>query len=153
MAAGVCCYLACTSLKSAFKYDDSLDAFGVHGIGGTVGALLTGVFATRAVQDLNGGEPLGLYEGGTLLSGQLVATLITWGVAIVVTFVILKVLDAIMGLRVTDEDEMAGLDLSQHSETAYALGGAAAYGEYSMGGGHGAFEGMKPAEAKPRASH
>jgi Amt family ammonium transporter len=119
VAAGVCCYFACTSLKSAFKYDDSLDAFGVHGIGGTVGALLTGVFATRAVQDLNKGEPLGLYEGGTLLTGQIVATLITWGLAIVVTFVILKVLDATMGLRVATQEELQGLDLNEHGEEGY----------------------------------
>jgi Amt family ammonium transporter len=69
------------------------------------------------------------------------------------TVVILKVLDAVMGLRVSQEDEMSGLDLSQHSETAYMLGGSASYGEYSMGGSAGAFEGMKPAEAKPRPSH
>jgi Amt family ammonium transporter len=119
VAAGACCYFACTSLKSAFKYDDSLDAFGVHGVGGTVGALLTGVFATRAVQDLNGGEPLGLYEGGTLLQGQIVATLITWLLAVVVTFVILKVLDATMGLRVPTQDELQGLDLNQHGEEGY----------------------------------
>jgi ammonium transporter, Amt family len=119
VAAGACCYFACTSLKAAFKYDDSLDAFGVHGVGGTVGALLTGVFATRAVQDLNGGEPLGLYEGGTLLQGQIVATLITWVLAVVVTFVILKVLDATMGLRVATQQELQGLDLNEHGEEGY----------------------------------
>lgn len=119
IAAGACCYVACTSLKSAFKYDDSLDAFGVHGIGGTVGALLTGVFATRAVQDLNGGLPLGLYEGGTLLKGQIVATIFTWILAAGVTFVILKVLDLTMGLRVGTQEELQGLDLNEHGEEGY----------------------------------
>jgi len=119
VAAGVVCYLACTSLKGKFGYDDSLDAFGVHGVGGTLGAILTGVFATRAVQDLNSGEPLGLWEGGQLLSGQLAATAITWVFAIVATFVILKVLDVTMGLRVATHDELHGLDLTQHGEEGY----------------------------------
>ena len=101
IAAGLVCYLACTALKSAFHYDDSLDAFGVHGVGGTVGALLTGVFATRAVHDLNTGQPIGLVEGGSLLSGQFVAVGVSWVFAAVATFVLLKVLDATMGLRVT----------------------------------------------------
>ena len=88
------------------------------------------------------------------MKSEVVAVLVTWVLGFVMTTIILKALDATMGLRVTDEDEMAGLDLSQHAETAYALGGSAAYGEYSMGGGHGgAFESMKPAEAKPRPSH
>ena len=77
-AVGLVCYLACTALKSKFGYDDSLDAFGVHGVGGTLGAVLTGVFATRAVQDLNKGEVLGLLEGGKLLGGQIAAVAITW---------------------------------------------------------------------------
>ena len=119
VAAGACCYVACTSLKNAFKYDDSLDAFGVHGVGGTVGALLTGVFATRAVQDLNDGLPLGLYEGGTLLKGQIVATVFTWILAAGVTFVILKVLDVTMGLRVGTQEELQGLDLNEHGEEGY----------------------------------
>ena len=119
VAAGAFCYFACTALKSAFKYDDSLDAFGVHGVGGTVGALLTGVFATRAVQDLNDGEPLGLLEGGTLLQGQIVATIFTWMLAAGVTFVILKVLDMTMGLRVPTQDELQGLDLTEHGEEGY----------------------------------
>lgn len=118
-AAGIVCYLACTTLKSKFGYDDSLDAFGVHGIGGTLGALLTGVFATRAVQNLNNNEPIGMLEGGTLLTGQLVATAITWVFAAAVTVVLLKVLDATMGLRVTPEEETQGLDLTQHGEEGY----------------------------------
>ncbi|MGD9722460.1 MAG: ammonium transporter [Pirellulales bacterium] len=118
-AAGVVCYLACTWLKSTFKYDDSLDAFGVHGIGGTLGAVLTGVFATRAVQNLNEGEPIGLIEGGSLLGGQVAAVIVTWLLAIVATFVILKVLDAVMGLRVSTQEELQGLDLTQHGEEGY----------------------------------
>jgi Amt family ammonium transporter len=119
VAAGVVCYLACTSLKSTFGYDDSLDAFGVHGVGGTLGAVLTGVFATRAVQDLNEGQPIGLLEGGTLLAGQLAAVAATWVFAIVMTFILLKVLDAVMGLRVTSQVEVQGLDLNLHGEEGY----------------------------------
>ena len=118
-AAGVVCSFACSSLKRSFAYDDSLDAFGVHGIGGTLGALLTGVFATRAVQDLNTGNPIGLYEGGSLLQGQAVATLATWVFAAVVTFILLKVLDATMGLRVPAQEELQGLDLNEHGEEGY----------------------------------
>jgi len=118
-AGGAVCYFACTSLKMAFKYDDSLDAFGVHGVGGTLGAILTGVFATRAVQDLNGGEPIGLIEGGTLIKGQLIATAITWVVAAVASFILLKLLDATMGLRVPTQEELQGLDLTQHGEEGY----------------------------------
>jgi ammonium transporter, Amt family len=118
-AAGIVCNFACSSLKTKLGYDDSLDAFGVHGVGGTLGALLTGVFATRAVQDLNAGAPIGLVEGGDLLPGQAIATLGTWVYSIVVTFVILKVLDATMGLRVPTQAELQGLDLSEHGEEGY----------------------------------
>jgi len=122
LAAGVVCFLACTTVKSAFGYDDSLDAFGVHGVGGTLGALLTGVFATRAVGAVSGdhaSDPLGLLEGGGLLKGQLAATALSWVFAAVVTFVLLKILDATMGLRVSTQDEMEGLDVSQHGEEGY----------------------------------
>ena len=111
--------MACTTLKAKFRYDDSLDAFGVHGVGGTLGAILTGVFATRAVSDVDHGEPLGLLEGGSLLKGQLVAVLVTWVFAIVVTFILLKILDATMGLRVSQQQELQGLDVSQHGEEGY----------------------------------
>ena len=117
--AGVVCFTACTGFKAKFGYDDSLDAFGVHGVGGTFGALLTGVFATRAVTDANHGDPLGLLEGGSLWKGQIVAVLVTWLFAIVGTFVLLKILDAVMGLRVTQQQEMHGLDVSQHGEEGY----------------------------------
>ncbi len=118
--AGVVCSYACSVFKPKLGYDDSLDAFGVHGLGGTVGALLTGIFATRAVWDIGGqGARLGLLEGGSVLSAQLIATAATWAFAAVVTFVLLKILDATMGLRVSLSDEMEGLDVSQHGEEGY----------------------------------
>jgi Amt family ammonium transporter len=123
---GVCvscvCFAACTTLKARFGYDDSLDAFGVHGVGGTVGALLTGVFATRAaggVSGENASKLLGLIEGGWVIKAQIVAVLITWVLAAVGTFILLKVLDAVMGLRVSRDAEMEGLDVSQHGEEGY----------------------------------
>jgi ammonium transporter, Amt family len=118
VAVGVICYLACTIIKSWFGYDDSLDAFGVHGVGGTLGAILTGIFATRATGAFTD-KPLGLLEGGSVLTAQLLATVITWILAIVATFVILKVLDAVMGLRVSRQAEIEGLDYSQHGEEGY----------------------------------
>jgi Amt family ammonium transporter len=123
LAAGIVCFFACTKLKHTFGYDDSLDAFGVHGVGGTLGAILTGVFASRAVADvglISGGQPLGLIDGNIrVLIGQIVATLVTWVFAAVVTFILLKILDATMGLRVRRDAEIQGLDLSQHGEEGY----------------------------------
>ena len=124
VAAGVASFLACTTLKNRLKYDDSLDVFGVHGVAGTLGAVLTGVFATRAVLDVSGeGRPLGLVDsridGMGLLGNQIGATLLTWVFAAVVTFVLLKILDATLGLRVTQQQEVQGLDLSQHGEEGY----------------------------------
>ena len=116
---GAGCFLACTAVKSRFGYDDSLDVFGVHGVGGTIGAILTGVFATRHVADVRAGGPVGLIEGGNVIVNQIVATAITWALAIVVTFVLLKILDATMGLRVAQDEEIQGLDLSQHGEEGY----------------------------------
>jgi Amt family ammonium transporter len=118
VAVSIVCFTACTALKSKFKYDDSLDAFGVHGVGGTLGAILTGVFATQVVKP-DTTEKLGLLEGGHLLVAQLGATAITWGYTLVCTFVILKVLDFTMGLRVSQQDEIQGLDVSQHGEEGY----------------------------------
>jgi Amt family ammonium transporter len=118
--AGIVCYFACSKLKASFGYDDSLDAFGVHGVGGTLGALLTGVFATT---DVNPGGANGVFydaqAGMQLLIGQIVAAAITIVFAAVATFVILKVLDATMGLRVSQESEIQGLDLSEHGEEGY----------------------------------
>jgi Amt family ammonium transporter len=119
-AAGLVCATACGKLKPKFGYDDSLDAFGVHGVGGTLGAVLTGVFATRACWNLDAGHKLGLIEGESrVFIGQLVAVAVTWVYAIVVTFIILKVLDGVMGLRVTEQDEVRGLDITQHGEEGY----------------------------------
>jgi Amt family ammonium transporter len=118
-AAGVVCFYACTTLKSMFKYDDSLDAFGVHGVGGTLGAILTGVFATRDVNPIGGESLLGLTEGGSVIKAQLIATALTWFYAAAVSFILLKILDVVMGLRVSQQEEVQGLDLSQHGEEGY----------------------------------
>jgi len=118
------CYTMCTAVKVFFGYDDSLDVFGVHGVAGTLGAILTGIFATRAtgafasdpaLHDLK----LGLLEGGSVWKGQLLAVGMAWVLAIAGTFVILKVLDIVMGLRVSRQAEIEGLDLSQHGEEGY----------------------------------
>ncbi|GIW95096.1 MAG: ammonium transporter [Pirellulaceae bacterium] len=122
LAAGVVCFLACTSLKNRFGYDDSLDAFGVHGVGGTLGAVLTGVFATRATTDpaVSSGQPVGLIDGNvSLLAGQIVAVIVTWLLAAVGSFALLKLVDTVIGLRVTPESEVQGLDLSEHGEEGY----------------------------------
>jgi Amt family ammonium transporter len=147
--AGVLCYTAC-NLKSKLGYDDSLDVVGVHAVGGTWGALATGLFATKLVNDAGGN---GLFYGDARQLGvQVMAVLVTWVLGLVMTTVILKVLDAIMGLRVSEQDEQAGLDLSQHSETAYVFGGSS-YGEFS-GSSSGAFaEAERAAEQRARARH
>jgi Amt family ammonium transporter len=123
-AAGFICAFACGKVKAAFGYDDALDAFGVHGVGGTLGAILTGVFATRAAWDIGAlnnspGQKLGLIEGGSVITGQIVAVLVTWVFSIVATFIILKVIDGIVGLRVTEQQEVIGLDVTQHEEEGY----------------------------------
>jgi Amt family ammonium transporter len=117
--AGIVCAFACGKIKNAFGYDDALDAFGVHGVGGTLGAILTGVFATRAAWNIGSGAELGLIEGGRVIKGQLVAVAVTWVFSIVVTFIILKVVDAVIGLRVTEQEEIKGLDITQHGEEGY----------------------------------
>lgn len=125
LIAGVFCYFMVAVVKARFGYDDSLDAFGVHGAGGTLGALLTGVFACSAVNPIfkdAQGNPLasGLIEGNAhQLLNQTVAVLIAWGLAIVGTLVILKLVDVTVGLRVNEEQEIQGLDLSQHGEEGY----------------------------------
>jgi Amt family ammonium transporter len=118
-AAGFVCAFACSKIKAMFGYDDALDAFGVHGIGGTLGAVLTGVFATRAAWDIGAGKTLGLLEGGDVLPGQIAAIVITWVFSIVATFIILKVIDAVVGLRVSEQEEVRGLDVTQHDEEGY----------------------------------
>ncbi|TWT77657.1 Ammonium transporter NrgA [Posidoniimonas polymericola] len=118
--AGVVCAIAC-GMKSKFGYDDALDAFGVHGVGGTLGAILTGVFATRACWDIADGAKLGLIEGGSVLKGQIVATLVTWVFSVVMTVVLLLIVKAITGLRVDEETERRGLDIKEHEEEGYLL--------------------------------
>jgi Amt family ammonium transporter len=117
----------CAIVKQKFGYDDSLDAFGVHGAGGTLGAILTGVFATNAVNDAlkdSAGKamPLGLVDGnGGQIVNQAIGAGIAWVLAIVGTLVILKICDTLIGLRVDEEHEIQGLDLSMHGEEGYIL--------------------------------
>ena len=117
VVAGVICFWATSSLKKKFKYDDSLDVFGVHGIGGTAGALLTGVFASTAV-NAAGANGL-LYGNPRQLLMQLLAVGTTWVFAAVMSFIIIKIVDAVVGLRVSEEEERIGLDQTQHGEVGY----------------------------------
>jgi len=125
LMAGVFCYLMVAKVKARFGYDDSLDAFGVHGAGGTLGALLTGVFASSAAnpifKDAQGNaNASGLLEGNAhQLLNQAVGVVIAWVLAGIGTLAILKVVDMVVGLRVSEEHEMQGLDLSQHGEEGY----------------------------------
>ncbi len=126
-AAGIVCFLMVTKVKQRFGYDDALDAFGVHGIGGTLGAILTGVFATNAVNDGfkdSAGKllPLGWVDGhaGQILN-QLIAVAISWGIAIVGTLIIIKICDVVLGVRVPKQQEIDGLDISLHGEEGYIL--------------------------------
>src|SRR5271154_4480111 len=126
LIAGVFCYLMVVKVKSWFGYDDSLDAFGVHGAGGTMGAILTGIFANSVINPIFGNDkagnrlPTGLLEGNAhQLLNQLVGVAIAWSLSIVGTLIILFVVDKTIGLRVSDEDEREGLDLSQHGEEGY----------------------------------
>lgn len=118
-AAGVVCAIACSKVKGAFGYDDSLDAFGVHGVGGTLGALLTGVFATRKCTDMDNGQPLGWIEEGSIMAGQIAAVGVTIVFSIVATYIILLVVKAMVGLRVDERDEIRGLDMTEHGEEGY----------------------------------
>ena len=120
-AAGIVCAVACSAMKQNLGYDDSLDAFGVHGIGGTLGALLTGVFATRAVWDIGAGKTLGLLEGGPVLTAQAIATVVTWILAAVASLILLKLIDFTIGLRVSEANEELGLDQSEHGEEGYIM--------------------------------
>ena len=125
LAAGIVCYFMVAKVKARFGYDDSLDAFGVHGAGGTLGAMLTGIFASSAVnpifKDAQGRVlPSGMLEGNAhQLLNQAVGVGIAWVLAVVGTLIILKLVDMTMGLRVPDEQEIQGLDLSQHGEEGY----------------------------------
>ncbi len=121
LIAGVFCYLMVVKVKAIFGYDDSLDAFGVHGAGGTIGALLTGVFASSAINPIFGaGKATGLLEGNSgQLVNQAIGVAIAWCLSLVGTLVILFIVDKVIGLRVSEEDERTGLDLSQHNEEGY----------------------------------
>ena len=113
------CYFFVSVVKPKLGYDDSLDAFGVHGVGGIIGALATGLFATTAV---NSAGANGLFYGNPkLLLTQAIAVGITIAWSLVMTFVILKVIDLVMGVRVKEKEEAIGLDLTQHHESAYTL--------------------------------
>jgi len=125
LIAGVFCYWMVAKVKARFGYDDTLDAFGVHGAGGTIGALLTGVFASSAVNPIfknarGATLPSGLIEGNAhQLLNQLAGVAIAWVLAAVVTLAILKAVDVVIGLRVSEDHEIQGLDLSQHGEEGY----------------------------------
>jgi Amt family ammonium transporter len=125
--AGIVCFLMVTKFKAIFGYDDSLDAFGVHGAGGTIGALLTGIFARAIYNPIYGAEngvnrPTGGLDGHWLqVVYQLVGVALAWGFALVGTLVILKIVDLVTGVRVTQEQEIEGLDITQHGEEAYNM--------------------------------
>jgi Amt family ammonium transporter len=125
LVAGVFCYFMVAKVKQIFGYDDALDAFGVHGAGGTIGALLTGVFASSAINPIfkdSAGNvlPSGLLEGnGHQLLNQLGGIGIAWAISIVGTLVLLFLVDKTIGLRVSASDEIEGLDLTQHGEEGY----------------------------------
>ena len=121
---GLICYFAVAVAKAKLGHDDSLDAFGVHGVGGTLGAILTGVFATRAVNDGFDGAPMGLLEGNVAqFVNNLLGALLTWVLATIATYTILKIVDATVGLRVDESAETKGLDVTQHGEESYGLEG------------------------------
>ena len=130
LIAGVICFAMVAKVKARFGYDDSLDAFGVHGVGGTVGALLTGVFATRLINpvfkdDKGNALALGMIDGNfTQIFNQLVGVIIAIVLAIVGTLAILKLVDLVIGVRVPADHEIEGLDITQHGEEGYNWEGA-----------------------------
>jgi ammonium transporter, Amt family len=121
--AGIFCFWMVTRFKAIFGYDDALDAFGVHGAGGTIGALLTGVFAQMVIHPIFGnGKAVGGLDGHwSQVGNQLVGILIAWVMALAGTIIILKIVDVTVGLRVTEDQEVAGLDISLHGEEGYNL--------------------------------
>jgi Amt family ammonium transporter len=127
LIAGAFCYFMVAKVKAWFGYDDSLDAFGVHGAGGTLGAILTGVFASRFVnpilKDAQGNLiGSGLFDGNAhQLLNQATGVVIAWILAAVGTLVLLKLVDLTVGLRVSEDDEVQGLDLALHGEEGYSL--------------------------------
>jgi len=123
LIAGVVCYWMVTKVKTIFGYDDALDAFGVRGAGGTIGALLTGVFAQQVINPIFGvGKAVGALDGHWgQVGNQLMGVLIAWVFALVGTLVLLKIVDLLTGIRVPEEHEIEGLDITQHGEEAYNL--------------------------------
>jgi Amt family ammonium transporter len=125
LTAGVVCYFAVTKIKSVFNYDDSLDVFGVHGVGSVIGMLMLGFFASAEVNPAiattfkANGIAVSLAGGSHQFFNQLIGVLFTAVLSGVGTFIILKIVDAVIGLRVDQEEESMGLDLSQHGESAY----------------------------------
>jgi Amt family ammonium transporter len=118
-AAGLACYGA-VILKSKLNYDDTLDAFGVHGVGGAIGSILLGVFATKA---WNASGANGLVTGDfTFLGKQVLAVVVTVAFSAVGTLIVLKIVDALVGLRVTSDEEREGLDINLHGEEGYSIG-------------------------------
>ena len=116
-AAGLVCYWSSVVLKTRLGYDDSLDVFGVHGVGGILGTILVGVFATRVINDVNKGQAVGLVDGhGGQILTQLYGVVAITLFCAVVTWIILKVIDAMIGLRATRDDETEGLDTALHGE-------------------------------------
>jgi Amt family ammonium transporter len=125
LVAGIVCYAGVTKLKQRFRYDDSLDVFGVHGLGSTVGMLLLGFLASPAINPAiattfkSGGKTVSLAGGFAQFGNQLIGVAVTMVLAVVASLVLLKLVDTLIGLRVSEEDESLGLDLSQHGESAY----------------------------------
>jgi Amt family ammonium transporter len=123
--AGIVCYFMVTLVKRQFGYDDSLDAFGVHGAGGTVGAILTGIFATNLINDSfkdASGKTLALgWADGNAgqVANQLIGVAVAWVLAIVGTWIILKICDAVVGVRMDKDAEIEGMDISLHGEEGY----------------------------------
>jgi Amt family ammonium transporter len=119
VAVAIVCYTAVAVIKLKLAYDDSLDAFGVHGVGGALGALLTGLFAQKAI---NAAGNNGLFFGNPQqLVTQAIGVAVTIVYSVIVSFILLKVIDAVIGLRVPDEEETVGLDITQHEESAYTI--------------------------------
>jgi Amt family ammonium transporter len=125
LTGGIACYLAVTRLKNRFKYDDSLDVFGVHGVGSSIGLLMLGLFANASVNGAiagtfqSDGKIVSLAGGLAQLINQFRGLVATIALAAVATFLILKLVDVVIGLRVSPEEEDSGLDLTQHGESAY----------------------------------
>jgi Amt family ammonium transporter len=119
IVAGVGCFFAATALKRKIGYDDSLDVFGIHGVGGIIGALLTGVFAAEVLGGAGFGDGIGSIGGQLLTQATgIIATIVYTGI---VSFILLKILDSVMGLRVDEDEEAEGLDVALHDERGYNL--------------------------------